>query len=176
MTAQSDLDLIVKMQRAMQAVETLAEEAKRIASEHDHALLACRSELCAIDDLVRPIVGDAPNGSLDLVRALIAELSASREAHALALQEVSRLTEADKQLREAHAKVVADRDHQWRAWDAAMKREHEEIERRQQAEAAAAKAEAEIDAVYDYCEGDGHQGTPLEAVKFTMRKRYGASP
>jgi hypothetical protein len=76
----TSLALLTKMQRAHQAVEDLAEEGHRIATEHDHALSHCRDELQRIDVACKSAIGDSAGSTFDAVVCVLDKLAGAEGA------------------------------------------------------------------------------------------------
>ncbi len=106
----TSLALLTKMQRAHQAVEDLAEEGHRIATEHDHALTNCRAELQAISDAVKTVIGDSNGSTLDAVTRLLDKLVEAQQTIAHLEQERARAEQAEDQVRTAHKATVKENE------------------------------------------------------------------
>ena len=96
------LALLSKFQAAQKAVDDLAQEGHRAAKEHEFAIDHLRSELCAIDDLCRAILGPLPDSTLSAVSAVIDLLKEERRRNLDLASTVARLEDADRLLRQSH--------------------------------------------------------------------------
>lgn len=97
----TSMALLTKMQRAHQAVEDLAEEGHRIATEHDHALSHCRAELQCIDVACKTAIGDSAGSTYDAVVRVLDKLAEAQAVIAHIEQERARAEQAEDQVRQS---------------------------------------------------------------------------
>lgn len=104
----TSMALLTKMQRAHQAVDDLAEEGHRIATEHDHALTHCRDELQRIDVACKTVVGDSAGSTYDAVVRVLDKLVEAQAVIAHLEGERARAEQAEDLVRQSHKAAVAE--------------------------------------------------------------------